>query len=128
MLVARQFAVALVVSVFSVGCFSASPGQSSRATPANATTVLVENRHHEDVRVFLMRGVGRIELGVVTAMRARRFRVLASEWGSGMELRLAAEAFSSHIHRMSEPFSAPVGAEVEWTVLVQLKHANLVLR
>lgn len=125
MLVRRLFVGTTLLVSFS-GC-----GPSLRpGNPATQPTVVlyVQNRHWEDVRVFIVRNDVPLSLGTVSAMSTGRFSVPDSYVGSGLGLRLLVQAFASRSTHLSQEITVPFGARVDWTVEGRLSQSSFLVR
>lgn len=111
MLDRRVVAAAFVLSL--AGCAPSRLGPH-RSPPG--VTLQVENRHWEDVRVFVDPKGAPIHLGAVKAMSTQSFRVSDSQLGSGLGIRLMAESFASRTVLVSQEVTIPAGTSVHWTI------------
>jgi len=123
----RTLATVVGLSVLLIGCAPAH-ARSSGADGRAQMAVHVGNDSWEDLAIYLMRGTARIPLGTVPSMEERRFVLVPSVIGPGLDLALLAVSRVSGRIVRSELFEVGPGSQVQWEVQPNLLQSALSIR
>lgn len=115
-------ALALVAGT---GC-APSPGRHP-AAPARATTttLVVTNHYWAPLRIFLVNGPVGTRIGEIQPGERRVFAITNAQLGSGVQLRLRAQAAVTREEYTSEVFTVVAGGRIAWRIETALRHSSL---
>lgn len=88
----------------------------------------MENRHVQDMRVYLIRGYTPIPLGSVGTLERRTFTLPTSMIGHGGTIQLMADPLGSRRTYTSDPIHAVPGDHVRWTLAPSLALSSFSVR
>ena len=106
------FALAVIACV--VACSGGQP--RSKVQSQAETTVRVRNQNWLDMRVFVMRGSQRVQLGVVTGSSTRVFTIPQDLIFGSTSLRFVADPIGSRRTPISQEINVLPGEAIEITI------------
>lgn len=119
--------LALAASLAGCAVPGAGHGGPAGVTP-RGIAVAVDNTHHLDMRVYLMRGASRVLLGRVGSFARRTFVVDAARLGGSGSVRLAVDPAGSRPLHAFPALTVERGQRVELRVGHELRYSSLAVR
>lgn len=115
--------VALLLALSAIACFG-TKSQRGAELPSSAV-VRVENRDHQDVTIYWLRGSHAQRLGTVAGNTATVFEIPAIEIDVPGDIRLLADPLGSSRRLTSEPVPLRRGSRVDWVLDPGLRRGTL---
>lgn len=118
------------------GCAGASAFERSALTSSptiiesrgGGITLSVVNRNFELVRVYMLRGSMRMNLGTVEGFQTKNIRISASRWGSTRVLNLSMVTIPSRARIAMIPVDVEPGQVVEARVGTHVQNSSVHIR
>jgi hypothetical protein len=122
--------VLLLVVALSVAACSRRGGEeagSNNPAPvyAGPIKIVVDNRHWQDITLYVLHDGQRSRVGTVTATTIGTFSIPPHQIGQTGLIRLIADPVGSQVGISSETIVVKPGQEVQWTLESQLRRSSV---